>query len=585
MPDRLLLPGTLWRLGLGNVARVAGYKLSLKTGRNAALKPAAPIGPGPFFRGDGGDGSAVIDLLGWHRHAFDSPPDWHQSPFPGGKAIAPDLRWDQALGALPPGSDVKEFWELSRWAWMAPMAQAGHVGTLNAWLADWVAHNPPFRGINWGCGQETGLRVLHLALAARLLGQDAEPEPALCALVKAHLDRIEPTMSYAIAQDNNHGSSEAAALFVGGSWLGDTARAGKGRRWLEDRAGVLFQADGSSNQYSVTYHRTVLETYCFAEIWRRARGLPEFSARLTERMAKAAHWLRQATDPDSGDAPNIGSNDGGHVLQTAGCPYRDFRPTVQLSTALFAGQAAYAADGPWDRPLQAHGLDKPATPAEPVTSQSFDDGGYHVLRKGAAVAWMRYPRFRYRPAQADALHVDLWRDGQPLLVDAGSYSYAKAEGAAFNRTSAHNTVEFDGRDQMPKLGAFLYGAWLAAEDVAPVEASRGTVRAGAAYTDRHGARHDRRIELSEDRLKVVDTLDGTWKVATLRWRLAPGDWRLEGQRLTDGRTTLTLAGAAGISDMRLVRGEKAEFYLQKSEVPVLEVAIDRPGKIMTEVVF
>ena len=38
-------------------------------------------------------------------------------------------------------------------------------------------------------------------------------------LVYIHLKRIESTISYAIAQDNNHGTSEAAALFIGGSWL------------------------------------------------------------------------------------------------------------------------------------------------------------------------------------------------------------------------------------------------------------------------------------------------------------------------------------------------------------------------------
>ena len=76
----------------------------------------------------------------------------------------------------------------------------------------------------------------------------------------AHLRRIAPTIRYAIAQDNNHGTSEAAALFIGGTWLallGEPAGrrwAVRGRRWLEDRAGRLIGVDGSFSQYSLNYH-------------------------------------------------------------------------------------------------------------------------------------------------------------------------------------------------------------------------------------------------------------------------------------------------------------------------------------------
>lgn len=39
------------------------------------------------------------------------------------------------------------------------------------------------------------------------------------------------------------------------------------------------------------------------------------------------------------------------------------------------------------------------------------------------MAMLRYPRFRFRPSQADALHLDLWLEGRNLLRDAGTYSY------------------------------------------------------------------------------------------------------------------------------------------------------------------
>ena len=131
---------------------------------------------------------------------------------------------------------------------MAQRATAGEESEfrrLQAWLGDWVRNNPPYLGPNWKCGQEVSLRVLPLAATARLFGQVADASAPLLDLVRLHLRRIAPTIQYAVAQDNNHGTSEAAALFVGGSWLSSAGYPeGKrwmrmGTRWLDERAAVL----------------------------------------------------------------------------------------------------------------------------------------------------------------------------------------------------------------------------------------------------------------------------------------------------------------------------------------------------------
>ena len=106
---------------------------------------------------------------------------------------------------------------------------------------------------------------MHLAMAALVLGQTRQAGPALRDLIHLHLQRIAPTLSYAIGQDNNHGTSEAAALFIGGSWLqtlglpAGARWAALGRRWLENRAVRLIGEDGSFSQYSLNYHRVMLD--------------------------------------------------------------------------------------------------------------------------------------------------------------------------------------------------------------------------------------------------------------------------------------------------------------------------------------
>jgi hypothetical protein len=61
--------------------------------------------------------------------------------------------------------------------------------------------------------------------------------------------------------------------------------------------------------------------------------------------------------------------------------------------------------------------------------------------------------FRFRPSQADALHLDFWLAGSNVLRDAGSYSY-NTEPEWLNvfpgHNASHNTVQFDDRDQMPR---------------------------------------------------------------------------------------------------------------------------------------
>ena len=118
--------------------------------------------------------------------------------------------------------------------------------------------------------------------AAWILGQDLNPENGLIDIIKTHLKRIDKTLSYAIAQQNNHAISEAAALFIGGSFLLNLDKRAeawtfKGRRLLEDHISNLIESDGTFSQYSLNYHRFMLDTCSLVEAWRSHKGLEFFS--------------------------------------------------------------------------------------------------------------------------------------------------------------------------------------------------------------------------------------------------------------------------------------------------------------------
>jgi hypothetical protein len=604
---------TYLRLGILNLLRVLSYRIGTRLRLNSVHRLCGSVARGPYFdksRLNFLEGASVREWLQsvklfsrWPIALNDGPPDWLSNPMTGQRMPAPDRPWWQIPNFDPEVGDIKLIWELSRMDWVLVLAQwvrqgeVGALGRLNTWLADWCIHNPPYQGPNWKCGQEASIRVMHLAIAALMLGQVRKAAPGLQELVRLHLQRIAPTVQYAMAQDNNHGTSEAAALFMGGSWLAALGLAEgerwarTGRHWLENRAVRLIGPQGSFSQYSLNYHRVIQDTFSMAEVWRRHLGLPAFSERLQSRALAATEWLRHMVNPLNGDGPNVGANDGARLLQLTDAPYRDHRPTVQLAMALFDGKRAYAQPGPYDHALQWLGVDTPAEVAQPVGSYVADDGGFAMLRRGNAMAMLRYPRFRFRPSQADVLHLDLWLGADNLLRDAGTYSYNTESQWLnyFGGTASHNTVQFDGRDQMPRLSRFLLGDWLKTESVQPLQEDSQSTQFAAVYRDGEDASHHRSVSLKNDALHVVDKVQGFKRQAVLRWRLLPGDWRFElspdGPRLTlngDHQTSLNVSANVPFTRCELVEGWESRHYLEKTPVPVLEVEIQQPGTLTTQ---
>lgn len=598
---------TLWALGLFNIARVGSYRIAMYMRLHPVQRLRGISPQGIFFRAvaPGLQPLAVLPVSEWESSAclfgrwtilLDSrPPDWHSDPLSGWRVPDSSRVWWRIPDFDPRGGDIKRIWELSRFDWVLAWAQRARLGDvhclarLNDWLADWCRSNSPYFGPNWKCGQEASIRVMHLAMAAQLLGQVSQPAPALCELVRLHLLRIAPTMSYAIGQDNNHGTSEAAALFIGGSWLQTQGVpcashwAALGRRWLENRAARLIADDGSFSQYSLNYHRVMLDTYSMAEVWRRQLNLPVFSERLQTRLRAASTWMRQMINPENGDGPNLGANDGARLLPLTDTPYRDYRPSLQLATVLYTGRRAYAEPGVWDYPLQWLGLPLPHDTVSQASSGQADAGGYAMLRRGAIMAMLRYPRFRFRPSQADALHLDLWHGSANLLRDAGSYSYNSGVQWLhyFGGTAGHNTVQFDDRDQMPRLGRFLFGDWLRTTRLEPLVDQREALCFAAGYHDQQGASHYRSVSLSDTLLCVVDEIDGFAYKAVLRWRLKPGLWRQEGNGVTDGTHSLFVQADMPIVRCELVEGWESRHYLERTSLPVFEVEVRQPGILHT----
>jgi len=603
---------TACRLGVNNVAAVAGYRVGIVAGWyrlrlpvrasepallfDARPAPSPPESIDPCRVITAADAFLAGRMTWFSRHSFPitSPPDWFLNPFSGGRADD-SCHWSRIADFDPAVGDIKAVWEPSRFDWALLLAQAHrlsgdarYLDTLNAWAIDWQARNPPNRGPNWKCGQETAIRMLTVLLAAYLLGQHERPSQALVRFVRRHCERIRPTLGYAIAQDNNHGTSEACGLLVGGAWLAAVSQADKtrglrwarlGRRVLEGRVRRLVQPDGSFAQHSLNYHRLLVDTLNMAEFWRRELKQEAFTALLRNRARAAVHWLYQMVDPVSGDGPNLGANDGARLFALDVLGYREFRPSIQLGAALYAGRKMYTP-GPWDASLAWLGAADLPPNLQPRSPEVFRRGGYVTLHaaSGTPPSWgvVRFPRYDTRPSHADALHFDLWVDGVNLLRDDGSYSYARSQGSPeLGGGRTHNTVQFDDRDQMPRLGRFLYADWAEADEVGKLVATPGGCSWSGGYTDAYCCRHCRTVAVEGTRWRVTDWVRGKCRHATLRWRLAPGAWSLDAAlgRCTGCYADVTVRTDTAISRMALVEDWESRHYLERTLLPVLEVEI------------
>jgi hypothetical protein len=560
------------RLGARPVLWLAWHRLRLSAGLAArALKPA-PLPGGPFLP-DAAPPPPVLSPLA--RDAILAaagalPPAAFHGPFnPAAPALSLDL--------FAPG-DIRPVWEANRLAWLPLLAQAhrldpagGHLARAEARLTEWVAANPPFQGPNWACGQEAALRVLNIALTQFLLG-GGSVRPGLAALLRLHATRIAATRAYAIAQDNNHSVSEPAGLLACAWTLGDAALARHAARDLARAMARLVAPDGGFAQVSTGYHRLLLDVLSVTEILRRHHAAPSLPRPIAARAAAAARWLARLIDPSTGATPRLGHQDGSAFADLSLSGPADARGSTERAARLFAGSSAGFPNDPGCAWLALP--PGPTRPSEPAWIAQGSRG----WQQGRTRALLRTGPLRFRPGQADLLHLDLWHGPLNLLRDAGTGAYNPPPGHSwwtthFSSAAAHNLIVFDDTEPMPRAGRFLMARW-------PTTA---LLRDGAATRDSRGNRHARRILPAPAEWTVEDRVDGPFRQLTLRWHLSPGPWRRTADGVKGPGAHLILSADAPL-DVTLSQGWESSAYGEARPIPVLVIRASAPiSRLITRI--
>ena len=457
------------------------------------------------------------------------PPDWHRHPITG-QLFDPSVHWSQLSDALPEAGDIKDLWEVSRFGWLHPrLREWALTGDERAaeqiWavLEDWVARNPPFRGPNWMCGQETSLRAISVLFLADALAASSTTTPERQALVTKlvvqSVGRVEPTLGYALSQRNNHAISEAGFLWTAtllAEGLPDAARLqAKAAKALTEAVTDQFAADGSYAQHSPTYQRVALHVLLWCLLVAKTTGAEPPSG-VADAVRRSVPFLRSLIAPLSeGRVPNLGGNDGALLFDLARANITDLRPVIAHAAAA-TDQASGFGPGAWDDEMAWFGL----SPVDGTAITGAATETTHALTRGSAHAVIRVGPLHHRPAHADQLHVDVWLAGQPVAVDPGSFRYTAAPpwGNALAGDDVHNVARRAGAPQAVRAGRFFWRRWAEGRILLSMDAA-------------DLAAHVAELELSDGtRLRrlvavrngIVTVLDQSTAPVHVRWNLPAG---------------------------------------------------------------
>ena len=547
----------------------------------------------------------------WYQVGF--PLDWRTDPATGVK-LDSQKHWSEI--ADDPGVDIKYIWEPSRFGMVYPLVRAyasardeRYAQAFWELLQSWAESNPPNRGPNWMDGQEAALRLMAWTLGFYAFIESPSTTPQRVAqitvMVAAHAERIYKNIDYALSTRSNHTISEAFGLWLVGILFPELKQAEKylslGQSLLEQEALEQIFPNGTYSMYSLNYHRFILHIYLYAIRLGELNHAP-FSENLKSRIVKSIEYLSQLIDPETGQMPVYGSNDGALILPLNNCDITDYRPLLQLGSYVTKGESLFQP-GPWDEDIfwlyGANPLSlRERARVRVMPLPSFPYGGTYILRGSKGKAIIRCTDYRSRPSHADQLHVDLWIRGQNIAIDAGTYLYS-GKGVWRNglaHTSVHNTVTVDSLDQMKMLTRFTWTDWSHGRVLHHDEDFWQGEHDGYKRLPDPVVHKRTVISLPEDRWLVVDHLAASKSHHyTLHWLLCDGEYGVQelspgyglwlkpsNSQLFDSKTFIQMGLSEGKGSFSVVRadpnsrrGWRSRYYGEKE--PAISAVLEIEG--------
>lgn len=399
--------------------------------------------------------------------------DWVTNPETGFKYDI-QKHWSKITDFSKEAGDIKYVWEKSRFSYLYDLIRYDYhfdkdcAEFVFSEILSWINSNPTNCGPNYHCSQEISLRLLNWTFALYYYRDSPSLTDEVFDKIQFsiywQIDHVYKNIDFSrIAVRNNHAITETLALYLIGILYPQFPKSKnwkqEGKSWFEEEIAYQIYEDGTFLQFSMNYHRVVVQLLTWAIVLAKKNN-ESFSSIVYDRAKKSVEFLRTCMTDENGYLPNYGANDGALFFSLNDSAYRDYRPCLDaLANSLKINLSFQnkSEDILW------YGLaDQTNKVWKPMYGiHSFDKGGYYIFRETDSLTFIRCGDFKDRPSQADNLHIDVWYRGQNILLDAGSYKYNTDKDTLryFMGTASHNTVMLDDYDQMKKGARFIWYNW------------------------------------------------------------------------------------------------------------------------------
>ena len=397
--------------------------------------------------------------------------DWITNPDTGFKYDV-SKHWSEIADLSKDAGDIKYVWEKARFSWVYLFIRYDRITGedqskyVYSEIENFIDSNPINQGPNYKCSQEISLRVMNWTYCLFYFRDSENLSPELfnkiINSIYWQLHHVYKNIDFSrISVRNNHAITETLTLFLSQllyPFIPETTVWGKkGRVWFEEEIEYQIYEDGSFLQFSHNYHRVVIQLLTWG-IKLSELNKVKLSDIVYERAKSSVLFLFNHQDEKTGWLPNYGMNDGALFFQLNKLHYRNYKPQLQ-ALANVLGFDLYSenyADTFWYSSV--NGLKNRKIKGSLI---KYDKGGFYGFREDTTLTTIRCGTYKDRPAQADALHLDIWHNGENVLFDPGTYKYNTDEKYLkfYHGTIGHNTLTIGEHSQMLKGGRFIWYYW------------------------------------------------------------------------------------------------------------------------------
>lgn len=453
---------------------------------------------------------------------FQTESTWPEKDFSAGISI----------GQREDIGDIRTNWELNRHFQFSCLAKNYYLTGKKEYLdelvdlfEDWNKHNLFLHGAEWSSAMELGIRVNSWIYTYVFLTHAFEKYQEKKVLLDELAHGILVMSDYIIkhrakfSSANNHLIVEIFAVGMAGIFFDK-------KEWIKLAVGILTgelpkqnYEDGVNKEMSLHYQGFVMEAYglLWLALAKNKYDIPQswkqYLTHMSEYMADCCG--------DFGEVIVFGDNDEGKLLDFQGKIEDHYRYVLQLMGMLLDQKytdLSLVENVSWITTKEQQEQYNEKKQYESKLVAHYKKGGYTVLRSrdhkvliGMDHAELGFGRIAAH-GHADALSIQAFYEGKPVLVDSGTYNYhvPKSVRNEIRSAKAHNTVYVEGVEQAEMLGPFLWGKRYKVEKVA-AKKKEGCIEIDATISF-SSITHRRKITFDfERKLVVEDFVDGAEK--------------------------------------------------------------------------